>query len=161
MPEIRTILHPTDFSESSEAPLRLARALARNYEARLVVLHAYPPPVTLAEVADRRRHDRIEEELLAKLQALVLDDRTAAVEYRVAEGRAADVILDTAAQEGCDLIVMGTHGRSGLRRALMGSVAEEVTRKAGCPVATARPSIPVPRKKRQAVPLRPRTDSVS
>jgi nucleotide-binding universal stress UspA family protein len=144
MPAIRTILHPTDFSESSEAALELARALARDYEARLVVLHAYPPPVTLAEVADRRRPDGIREDLLGKLQDLVLDDRTVAVAYRVAEGRPADVILDTAAREGCDLIVMGTHGRSGLGRAVMGSVAEEVTRRARCPVATVRPSIPVP-----------------
>jgi nucleotide-binding universal stress UspA family protein len=146
MAAIRTILHPTDFSESSEAALELARTLARDYEARLVILHAYPPPLTGAEAVDRRRPDGIEEDLLAKLQDLVPDDRTIAVAYRVGEGRPADVILDTADREGCDLIVMGTHGRSGLRRALMGSVAEEVSRKARCPVATVRPSIPVPQQ---------------
>jgi nucleotide-binding universal stress UspA family protein len=146
MPEVRTILHPTDLSESSAAALELARALARDYEAKLIVLHAYPLPVTLAEVVGRRRPDGIEDDLLGKLQDLVIDDRTVAVDYRVAEGRPADVILGTAAREGCDLIVVGTHGRSGLSRAVIGSVAEEVSRKALCPVATVRPSIPIPRE---------------
>jgi nucleotide-binding universal stress UspA family protein len=146
MPTIRTILYPTDFSESSGSALQFARALAHDYSARLVVLTAYPPPLTGAEAVDRRRPDGIEEDLLGKLQDLVPDDRTIAVEYRVAEGDPAGVILRVAAEEGCDLIVMGTHGRSAVRRALLGSVAEEVSRKARCPVATVRASVPVPRE---------------
>ncbi|MDB5313678.1 MAG: putative universal stress protein [Gemmataceae bacterium] len=143
MTEIRTILHPTDFFESSEAACRLACAFARDYGARLVILHVYPPPLTGAEAVDRGRPDGIEEDLLTKLRDLVPDDRTITVEYRVVEGHPSEVILRTAAEEGCDLIVMGTHGRSGLGRALMGSVAEEVSRKAFCPVATVRSSIPI------------------
>src|SRR5581483_585826 len=136
MPEIRTVLYPTDFSESSEAALALARALARDYDARLVVLHAYPP-----EAAARA------DELRARLQDLVPDDRTVAVEYRAAEGPPAGVILRAAEEVGADLIVMGTHGRGGLRRAVLGSTAEEVSRLARCPVATVRPTVSIPREK--------------
>ncbi len=141
---VNTILHPTDFSESSEAAFRLACSFARAYGARLIILHVYPRPVTVGEVADRRLSGDPEAALMTKLYDLQPTDREIEVVYRLVEGNAADVIPDVATQEQCDLIVMGTHGRSGLRRAVMGSVAEAVTRRAHCPVATVRPSVPVP-----------------
>jgi nucleotide-binding universal stress UspA family protein len=146
MSEIRAILHPTDLSEASEAACQLARALAREYGARMVVLHAFPPSLTGAEAVDRRRPDGIEDDLLARMQELIPDDQTVSLDYQVMEGPPADAILAAAAREGCDLIVMGTHGRTGLSRALLGSVAEVVSRRARCPVATVRPSVPVPRE---------------
>jgi nucleotide-binding universal stress UspA family protein len=144
MSTINTILHPTDFSESSEAAFRTACALARDYGARLVVLHVYPRPVTVGEVADRRHAGDPEPALLTRLYELRPADHAIETDYRLLEGNAADVIPEVAEWEGCDLIVMGTHGRSGVRRAVMGSVAEAVTRRAKCPVATVRPSIPIP-----------------
>jgi nucleotide-binding universal stress UspA family protein len=136
---IRTILHPTDLSDESRPAFHLACALARDHGARLVVFSAYPPPLTGSEMVDRDRPDGIGEDLLAKLRVLK-PDGAVTVEYRVAEGRAAEAILEAAADVHADLIVMGTHGRSGLGRALMGSVAEAVNRGAVCPVLTVRPS---------------------
>lgn len=141
---IRTILHPTDFSESSEAAFRLASALARDYAARLVVLYVYPPPVNAAEAVDRGRPDGIEDDVVAKLHELKPHDPGIEVEYRAEEGYPADEILAAADDEGADLIVMGTHGRAGVRRAVMGSVAEAVSRKALAPVVTVRPAVRIP-----------------
>lgn len=134
---ITAILHPTDFSESAEAAFRFACALARDYGARVVVVHAFEPP-TGVEATEYRRASGIDADLTARLYEVRPDDRAVEVEYRLAEGTAADAILWAAEAEKCDLIVMGTHGRSGLRRAVMGSVAEAVTRKARCPVLTVR-----------------------
>jgi len=134
---IRTVLHPTDLSEESAPALQLACALARDYGARLILLTAYPQPLTEAETVDRTRPDGIANDLLAKLRRLEVDPAVQ-VEYQVEEGRPADMILAVAGDRHADLIVMGTHGRSGVRRAIMGSVAEAVNRRATCPVATVR-----------------------
>jgi universal stress protein A len=136
---IRTVLHPTDFSDSSAPALRLARSLAKDYGARLVVLYAYPPPITGAEVVDRTRiEDNIAEDLIAKLRQFVPADAAPQVDHIVMEEHASDAILRTAERENADLIVMGTHGRTGFGRAILGSVAEAVSRRATCPVATVR-----------------------
>jgi universal stress protein A len=140
---VNTILHPTDLSEESATAFQFADTLARDYGARLVLLSVVPPPLTGAEAVDYRRPDSIRQDVLAKLRELKPAPGVE-VEYRVGEGDAADVILTVAGEVRADLIVMGTHGRSGLRRALMGSVAEAVTRGARCPVATVRSSVPIP-----------------
>ncbi len=141
---IRTILHPTDFSEASEAAFLLASSLARDYAARLVLLSVYPPPVNGAEAVDRGRPDGIEDDVVAMLHALKPGDPSVKVKYRVEEGHPAEAILRVADGEGADLIVMGTHGRSGVRRALMGSVAEAVSRKAKATVVIVRPAVGIP-----------------
>lgn len=138
---IRTILHPTDLSAESAGAFQLACALARGSSARLVLLLVYPPPFNGAEAVDRARSGGIEEALRAQLTELKPDDPAVRVEYRAEEGRPADVIVRVARQIGADLIVMGTHGRGGAARALMGSVAETVNRKAACAVATVRQKI--------------------
>ncbi|HEV3387356.1 MAG TPA: universal stress protein [Gemmata sp.] len=142
MPYIHTILHPTDLSATSEAAFRLACALARDYCSDLLILHVYPPPLNGAEAVDRDRSDDVESDLLDQLHKHSLHDPMIRVDYRVEEGSPAEVILDVA--RGCDLIVMGTHGRSGISRAIMGSVAEHVLRDATCPVVTVRPTVKVP-----------------
>jgi nucleotide-binding universal stress UspA family protein len=142
MSRIRTILHPNDLSETSDAAFRLACSLARDYNAEIIVLHVYPPPVNGAEAVDRDRDNDVESDLLDALRKLTLPDPTIRITYRVEEGSATEVIVDAA--RGCDLIVMGTHGRGGLSRAIMGSVAEHVLREATCPVVTVRPTVKVP-----------------
>ena len=135
---IQTILHPTDFSSHSRYAFQLACSLAKDHGARLIVLHVVAPPpigaysngfLPVAPDEDRQRL----EELLHHFQP---KDEQVRVEHRLADGDPASEIMRTAQESNCDLIVMGTHGRTGLRRLLMGSVAEEVVRKARCPVLT-------------------------
>ena len=134
---IRTILHPTDFSEYSGYAFRLACALARDYGARLVVLHvAAPPVVVYGEGVLPPAPEDYQERLRGQLQQVVSPDPKVPVEHRLVEGDAVTEILRLAEETKCDLIVMGTHGRTGLGRLLMGSVAEQVVRKAPCPVLT-------------------------
>lgn len=139
MLNIRTILVAADFSGCSEDAFRIARALARDYRARLIVLHvATPPPLVTPGELQRalQRPDGYRAELEGRLRLVYAADFPAGVEYRVQDGDPATEILGVAREAQCDLIAMGTHGRTGLGRLLMGSVAERVLRKAACPVLT-------------------------
>src|ERR1017187_3014675 len=136
MPGIQTILHPTDFSENSQPAFQTVCALARDYQATLLVLHVMipsaspllgvPPPDPLQAAESQ--------EALAHLPWPHPSGPPLRVEHRVAEGDSAEEILRLSGALSCDLIVMGTHGKSGLGRLLTGSVAEEGLRKALCPV---------------------------
>ena len=145
---IRKILCPTVFSDRSQPAFELACSLARDYGAELVVLHVaqlpllmpmegvlVPTPVDEAEASREQ------------LETIHADDPQVKLIHRLAEGNAADEILAAASDLPADLIVMGSHGRSGLSRVLMGSVAEEVMRKSPCPVLTVKTPCPVPRVK--------------
>jgi nucleotide-binding universal stress UspA family protein len=138
---IRTILHPTDFSAHSDYAFRLACSLARDHGARVIALHvldrqvlAYPgvmmPPPPPRATAEQRAA------ILAQMQQIVPRDSAVPVEYLVEEGAPATAILQIAQETPCDVIVMGTHGRTGLSRLVIGSVAEQVMRSATCPVLT-------------------------
>lgn len=140
---IKTILYPTDFSERSIDAFRLACSLARDYGARLVVLHVYPPPLSYAEMVARRPPDGFAQQLWEELHQLHRPDPGLEVEYWLEEGDAAPLIVSVAIDRHCDLIVMGTHGRTGLSRLLMGSVAEKVLRTAPCPVLTVKAPVAV------------------
>jgi nucleotide-binding universal stress UspA family protein len=133
---IQTILYPTDFSEPSEAALSVARSFAHDQGARLIILHVAPVELAgggpLVPMDPRFYQDAIEE-VRRRLNG---SDLNYHVETRLRQGDAAEEILSLAAELGCDLIVMGSHGRSGLGRLLMGSVAEAVLRGARCPVLT-------------------------
>lgn len=132
---IRTILYPTDFSESSEQAFRLACALARDYGARLVALHVVPPPtVVYAEGVVPPEPEEYLQAMGEKLRQLKPRDPKLPLEHRLLQGDPAAEILRVAEETGCDVIVLGTHGRTGLARLLMGSVAEQVVRRAPCPV---------------------------
>jgi nucleotide-binding universal stress UspA family protein len=134
---IRTVVHPTDFSERSDFAFRLACSLAHDYGARLVVLHVAEPPMAVATEGVLIPPPAFDlEPLRARLQQLRPSDSKVPVEHRLVQGDAATEILRVAGEAKCDLIVMGTHGRTGLGRLLMGSVAEQVVRKASCPVLT-------------------------
>jgi len=135
MTSIRTILHPTDFSEQSGFAFRLACSLARDYHARLILLHTFTPaPLIYGEGFVPPDPQSIKEDLRAQLEALPAEDSGIRVERRLEEGSPAPEILCVAQEANADLIVMGTHGRTGLSRLLMGSVAERVVRRALCPV---------------------------
>jgi nucleotide-binding universal stress UspA family protein len=139
----RTILHPTDFSEPSQRALQLACSLARDQGARLVLVHvAARPAAVYGEAILIPEPEDYLKPLKRQLDQLPVPDSTVAVERRLEEGDAVPDILRVAQETGADLIVMGTHGRTGLGRLLMGSVAEQVVRKAPCPVLTVKTPLP-------------------
>jgi nucleotide-binding universal stress UspA family protein len=136
----QAILHPTDFSKPARYALRLADSLARGQGARLIVLHV---PAPLSAPAQRRQVGhrvvgRPFERLWRRLEQLRLDAPGVSVEHRLTPGDPATEILRAARETGCALIVMGTQGRRGLARLVMGSVAEQVVRGCPCPIVTVR-----------------------
>jgi nucleotide-binding universal stress UspA family protein len=153
---IRTILHPTDFSEGSAYAFRTACSLAHDYEARLLLVHVRPPVVIYGNLppvpAEPAEILRKEPKLLDRMQP---PDPEVPVERHLVTGDPAAEILRLARTEKCDLIVMGTRGLTGLDRLLLGSVAEQVLRRAPCPVLTVKatpvPVKPDPKKAEQAV----------
>src|SRR5262249_16068119 len=133
MSPIPIILPPTDFSEPAAWALNLAGSLAHGQGARLLVLHVGDP---LTDRANLLLGDPSLERQRQRLEQLRYEAPGVPLEPRLAFGGAAAEILKTARETGCGLIVMGTHGRKGLGRLLMGSVAEQVVRDGPCPVVT-------------------------
>lgn len=133
----KKILFPTDFSTSSDAGLRQATSLARDSGATLIIAHVEEPPIAYGGgemyygVPDPNN-----EQIAAMLKAVVPTSPDVPYEHRLVVGDPAMEIVRLAEELGADLIVMGTHGRTGLQRLLMGSVAEAVVRRATCPVLT-------------------------
>ncbi|MGE3807598.1 MAG: universal stress protein [Gemmataceae bacterium] len=135
MLHFKTILYATDFSQRSQPAFGLACSLAFDHGAKLVVVHAVPPPaVAFGEALTQRVYEEALEHARRDLEKLRPTDPAVHFETRVMEGDPAAVILEAAREAGAELIVLGTHGRAGLSRVIMGSVAEEVLRKAHCPV---------------------------
>ncbi len=136
---VQTILHPTDFSDLAQNSFQLACALASDLKARLIVLHVVPQVVAfrddLIEYASPEHRVKVWENL-RRLRETAQEGYDLEIEIDQAQGAPAGEILKAAQNNECDLIVMGTHGRSGLRHLLMGNVAEQVIRKAPCPVIT-------------------------
>ena len=146
MISIRRILVPVDLSGTSEHALTYAGEFAEKLGAELTVLYVVPEPsavlpdmmmpvpVTTADTDDlvAAGHQSLAELLAAKN----IDRRNVTLDVRV--GDAAEEIEAAAAELKADLIVVGTHGRSGLKHLLLGSVAEHVVRHAPCPVLTVR-----------------------
>jgi nucleotide-binding universal stress UspA family protein len=116
--------------------------LARDHGSRLIVLYVVPPPVVHGELVAWQQGDGYDEDLRENLRQLKPPDPSVRVEYRLEEGEMATEILRVAQETKSDLIVLGTHGRTGLGRLLMGSVAEQVLRKASCPVLTIKAPLP-------------------
>lgn len=142
---VRTILCPTDFSERAEAAMELASALARDYKAKLVIAHVTAPPIQgVSEGVVVGLPTGWIEASKAKLESLRPANPNVSFTHMHAVGNEADEILRMAEEAGADLIVMGTHGRTGLSRLLAGSVAESVLRAALCPVLTVRSPFPAP-----------------
>ena len=146
MTTIRQVLCATDLSQASEPAWDEAQRLARLFGAELVLLHVVPPlPIPLEGYFPPQMYQELVEgasreaqEALEGLLARMADPRVKA-RARVEEGAAAQRILDVAREESADLVVVGTHGRTGFGRILLGSIADRVVRVAPCPVLTVRP----------------------
>jgi nucleotide-binding universal stress UspA family protein len=139
MPHIQRILHPTDFSPAAAAAFEFACALARDHNASLILLHVAQQPVTNIAgmpVVPPSPPQINRKGLDAQLRAIAAANPQLRVECSLREGEPAGTIVNVARDRACDAIVMGTHGWTGLSRLLMGSVAEQVVRRATCPVVT-------------------------
>lgn len=142
----RVILHPTDFSPASRAAFARAITEARADGAELLLVHVLSTAMPF--IGDEHMSPQIYTEMQRSMQAygqqqlakLVAKAKAAGARVRglLLEGTAADAIVRTARSKRADVIVMGTHGRSGLGRLLMGSVAQRVVGSASCPVLTVR-----------------------
>jgi nucleotide-binding universal stress UspA family protein len=141
---ITRILVPTDFSPQAEAAMQYALDLARQSGAAVHLLNVVEDPLAAgvwsselytAEIAEL--HVNLARDAEQRLRTCVPRD-TGLVTTEVRRGRAATEILGTAREWNADLIVMGTHGRTGIAHVVMGSVAEKVVRLAPCPVLTLR-----------------------
>ena len=132
--QFKTILHPTDFSDRSELAFRLACSLTRDHGSLLVVAHVLAPPLAEGEAITGLSNAMYRMEAWKQLQAMTAPDSELIIEYRMADGDAATEVLKLVKETKADLIVMGTHGRGGFSRLLLGSVADQVIRKASCPV---------------------------
>jgi nucleotide-binding universal stress UspA family protein len=141
---IQHILVPTDFSEYADYALDYAVELAKSFQARVTVLYVYYlPSIALGEVSPAVIDETLEAmETNARQQAQKALARVLNAGLQgdsvIVEGAPFQMIIDTAKEKAVDLIVMGTHGRTGLTHVLMGSVAERVVRMAPCPVLVTR-----------------------
>jgi len=151
-PRIRKILVPTDFSPPSDLALEYAKALAAQFNASIYLLHVLEDPfiagawsseIYVADMPQLRAGLRREAEQRMERCLAPADRERFHVVTEVIVGSAAQAICEVAAERQIDLIVLGTHGRSGLSHLLMGSVAEKVVRTAPCPVLTVRGDVRV------------------
>jgi len=133
----KKILFPTDYSHLSDAALHHATTLARENGATLIIAHVEEPPLAYGGgemyygIPDP---DRAEvERMLGEIKPT---DSSVPFRHVLLSGDPATEIVKFAADESVDMIVLGTHGRTGLSRVLMGSVAESIVRRAACPVLT-------------------------
>jgi nucleotide-binding universal stress UspA family protein len=139
---IKTILVPVDLDHSSDAALDAAIDLARVTDARVVLVHAWDAPWAYDTPALALNDVTLE---IGKAACAAVDTklgevrkawpRTSAV---VRQGRASQIVLDVLEREKCDLVVIGTHGRTGITHAFLGSVAEKIVRLSPVPVLTVR-----------------------
>ncbi|HEY1959065.1 MAG TPA: universal stress protein [Polyangiaceae bacterium] len=141
MRPIQTLLVPVDFSETSEAALEYAVSLAQPLGARLVVMHAYELPIygfpDGALVASVEVATRLMNSAQVGLDAMVARWRgESRIDTVLRQGVPWEEVQAVAEDVGADLIVIGTHGRRGIARALLGSVAEKILRTSTRPVLT-------------------------
>jgi nucleotide-binding universal stress UspA family protein len=137
----QTILHPTDYSDNSAYAFKVALSLAEQHEATLYVAHIVqtlgPEMVTFGEVTQERQPaghlHHLWEELL-RVQAP--QGSPVKIKHILGEGDPALEVAEIAKKYNSDLIVISTHGRTGLERLLMGSIAEKIVRLAPCPILT-------------------------
>ena len=151
---IERILCAVDFSDTSDAAFEYSMELADKLAGEMVLLHAFDKPATGDVRAAKRPADQT---LRIKLETMQIPSRQVHLKHVLHAGPPGEVICWVAQDQQCDLIVMGTHGRTGLSHMLFGSTAEYVLRHARCPVLTIRkrPDEEAPLKEPTVMPLPP------
>jgi nucleotide-binding universal stress UspA family protein len=155
---MKKILVPTDFSDCSRAAFERAISMSRELGYSIELIHVFELPViagmgdvviAMPDHTTLRARDWMEQEAAKAMASFIADFDTCCVPVgtRIEPGRAEETILTLAREGDFDLIVMGTHGRTGLRHLFLGSVAENVVRLADCPVLTVKAK---PRAQRRA-----------
>lgn len=139
---ITTILVPTDFSEYSRQALSYAEMVAKTFDAKIVLIHVIDTVsyMVAESVQWTKVYARLEATIQPMLDGLIreAEKRGVAAKSKLTQGVPYDQIVKTAKNVNADLVVMATHGRTGMRHVLLGSVAERVVRLAPCPVLTVR-----------------------
>ena len=140
---LKNILFTTDFSSASDAALPYAMALARWYGARIVAAHCVPPEPMLGVPMDPLpgNTDFEWEGAQKKMSSFLASDPLRGVEHQtiLQQGGLWDVLSRIIEQHDIDMVVMGSHGREGLKKLVLGSAAEQIFRRAPCPVLTVGP----------------------
>ncbi|HVN27321.1 MAG TPA: universal stress protein [Candidatus Binataceae bacterium] len=141
--DLKRILCPVDFDENSFVALEFAYSLAKQSQARLEVLHVVTLPFEPSEIPEQPGMPEWKKDSLARLQSLVEGHlgREAKYEIEVRRGDAATEILESVKQSHPDLMVLATHGRTGISHLFLGSVAEHMVRASSIPVLTIRGKI--------------------
>jgi nucleotide-binding universal stress UspA family protein len=147
MNAIHKILVPTDFSAHADEAFRVAHTLARSIGAEVILFHVAQPPAVVSEggklLANPTKREAVN--LWDRFHSIQPTEPGVRVEHEVivTDRPSAGHILEMLDKLGCDLIVMGTHGRSWLKHLLFGSMTEEVVRLARCPVMVVKAPTPV------------------
>ena len=132
------ILSPIDLSEYSPDVIATASALAKANEGAILFVYVAIPELPASSGAAIAPVEEVVQQEREKFEQVRPTDPAVRYEHIFRRGDPADEILAVAQEKNCDLIVIGTHGRTGLKRVLMGSVAEKIVRNAECPVLTIR-----------------------
>ena len=151
--QIKRILVPVDFSDCSVHALRYAVSLAKLVDASLILLHVIdsliaPPEMEFVHLNIKDFNAELEKHAQAKLTKLAREhiDPTLPATPVLRHGAAWEQIKDAARERKADLIILGTHGHTGIKHMVLGSTAEKVVRLAGCPVLVVRDYTPSPGK---------------
>ncbi len=143
---LQPIVFATDFSPASKGALEKAIELARKEGAELIVAHVYEPPASLShsgvadDLIEAEIENTIRRDVEKQMEPVLATVRAAGVKVRgeILAGHAAKRLADLAERNGAALVVIGTHGRTGLKKLMVGSVASQVIATASCPVLTVR-----------------------
>jgi nucleotide-binding universal stress UspA family protein len=143
---LQPIVFATDFSPASDPAFRKATEMARKEGAELIVAHVYEPPAPLShsgvadDLIEAELDEKIRNDVQKKLEPVLARARAEGVRVRgeILAGHTAKKLSELAVKNGAGMLVIGTHGRTGLKKLVMGSVASQVIATAPCPVLTVR-----------------------
>lgn len=143
--KIKKILVPIDFSDYSKSALRYAVNFAKLFDAEIILVYVvepviYPPDFSMGQIAIPTVTTEFDERAKEELNKLAKNEIPSQVKVStvIKSGKPFIEIIDTAVETNVDLIIIATHGHSGVEQILFGSTAEKVVRKAPCPVLTLR-----------------------
>jgi nucleotide-binding universal stress UspA family protein len=147
-PEISKVLVPIDFSDYSKSALKYAVNFVKHFEANLILVYVvepviYPPDFSMGQIAIPSVDLEMDKRAIEELNKLAEQEIPPEIKVKsvVKTGKPFIEIIETAAEEDIDLIIIATHGHTGVEHILFGSTAEKVVRKAPCPVLTLREPI--------------------